>query len=226
MARALASGDQPTAGYGARHGSCSGRGRCRDDLFAKQAERAAGTNMSVLLSRGQGDCDCNKFFSGTDCSSGQCPAGKQLSAESGTDVRQCEPCAAGHFKAKAGNQACARCPPNHFNTGVGNHRCTACPPGRQLPLPFDVTPWTLNSQTSQPSLEDPCRPLSAKRRDGSLPISRSCVPRHGPRQLGAWPVGWRASTHHGWQQDSYPGHLQVRPWPDSQHTCLTATRIL
>ena len=130
MARALASGDQPTAGYGARHGSCSGRGRCRDDLFAKQAEREDGSNMSVLLARGQGDCDCSEFFNGSDCSSGQCPAGKQLSAESGTDVRQCEPCAAGRFKAKAGNQACKPCQPNRFNGRPGSDSCKACPPGR------------------------------------------------------------------------------------------------
>ncbi|CAE7384199.1 unnamed protein product [Symbiodinium natans] len=115
----------PCPGFGTLQGTCSRRGRCEDDAFAMSQARGNSSNSSLLLERGSASCDCNPYFSGQDCSLGECPPGMELQE----DLGACADCAPGMYKPQAGNWACLRCQAGRFADGPGSELCTPCTSG-------------------------------------------------------------------------------------------------
>ena len=83
---------------------CSKRGVCDDLLY------------------GSGKCTCNQYFSGTDCSSGLCPGGKEYVANSQSQLMECSSCVAGKYKNGSGNSLCLDCP-LHSSSNAGASSC-------------------------------------------------------------------------------------------------------
>jgi hypothetical protein len=93
---------------------CSTRGTCDDGLT------------------GSGACTCGEWFSGSDCSSGSCPAGMELAVDFNSALYICESCSKGSFASSESNsfsEGCTSCPTGYYAPEVGLVDCEACPAG-------------------------------------------------------------------------------------------------
>ncbi|CAK9043669.1 unnamed protein product [Durusdinium trenchii] len=128
--------------------TCSGRGICRDDRFARHQLNIS--NSTRLLARGDGSCLCNEeTFGGMDvtgkvnCASGRCPDGFEevrtaevasahcqacAAGSSSVDGAPCSPCLPGSA-AGIGRATCESCAAGHFSATVGNSECLVCHAG-------------------------------------------------------------------------------------------------
>lgn len=94
---------------------CSTRGTCDDGLA------------------GSGACTCGDWFSGSDCSSGSCPAGTQLAVDSNSALYICTNCSKGSFASSASNsfsEGCTSCPAGYYSPEPGLVECEICPAGK------------------------------------------------------------------------------------------------
>ena len=112
---------------------------------------------------GRCKCTSNMFFNGKTCL--PCPAGTDISDDEHT-FRECFPCSAGTFKAKAGTTSCQPCPPGLVSLGEGAKKCTKCPDG----LMPDVDEMERNPASICVSTKTRC-PLGYKRQ--TVGVSRS-----------------------------------------------------
>ncbi|CAJ1412527.1 unnamed protein product, partial [Effrenium voratum] len=119
---------------------CKSRGVCNDDYNAMAA--APGRSKGVV--RGNGTCSCSPFFSGEDCSMGDCPPGfeydgKQIialcvscrpgySKEGANNIERCELCPEGHYASENSTAECSKCSGSFFLYDVNKER-TECTTG-------------------------------------------------------------------------------------------------
>ncbi|CAL1139216.1 unnamed protein product [Cladocopium goreaui] len=117
---------QACPGKNAHRGVCNTRGVCHDDFFAAQKANATGLNrLQTSVISGNGSCSCGRFFTGEDCSLGECPAGYEY--DSTRIVAACVPCRPGFYKSSADNVArCAACPDGRFAGGSATAACLPC----------------------------------------------------------------------------------------------------
>ena len=140
MSRGKAHGCEACPGEGAK--VCHDRGRCFDDIAAKNASKMA---TAAQMARGNGSCLCSEdSFYGIDeqgrstCAEGNCPRGTEetngicLSCQAGAYSLAggvCKKCGPG-TKSSTGSSACERCPPGTISQGSGNSDCKECPAGK------------------------------------------------------------------------------------------------
>lgn len=112
------------------NGTCSGRGLCFDDSFAKDEVQASDvlkmtSGSQLAFVSGNGTCICSPHFSGESCERGVCPAGLEYTREA--VLAHCRPCKPGQHKPEADNHAqCRDCPVNHYAPEAGAAGCLAC----------------------------------------------------------------------------------------------------
>eukprot|EP00439_Symbiodinium_sp_Y106_P071889 s303_g13.t1 len=78
---------------------CHSRGVCWDDHRAWQQVPFELNRLQRGSYRGNGSCRCGDFFSGPDCSVGECPPGYEYAWDHLVDHFNCRRCQPGTFKA-------------------------------------------------------------------------------------------------------------------------------
>lgn len=121
---------------------CHDRGRCFDDLAARNVSQMA---TAAQMARGSGSCLCSEAsFYGMDeqgrstCAEGTCPAGTEekdgicRSCPAGTYSLAggiCKKCGPG-TKSSESRSSCLKCSPGRTSQGSGNSVCEECPAGK------------------------------------------------------------------------------------------------
>ncbi|CAE7707266.1 crt [Symbiodinium sp. CCMP2592] len=99
---------------GSSDSTCSTRGRCQDDDYARSHSKR----------RGNGSCFCQAPFFGDSCEFGECAAGAEYSQH---DLFTCQLCQAGWYKTDFGNNAsCQPCFSNNYAPDPGSASCFNC----------------------------------------------------------------------------------------------------
>ena len=121
---------------------CHDRGRCFDDLAARNVSQMA---TAAQMARGSGSCLCSEVsFYGMDeqgrstCAEGTCPAGTEEKDGICRSCQQaltlfaggiCKKCGPG-TKSSESSSSCLKCSPGGISQGSGNTVCEECPAGK------------------------------------------------------------------------------------------------